>query len=152
MCRDQAACGPGSAGEIAANDNACGGTCSSVTFACPASGSYTVLVGNQASDSSDDITPGASTGSFPLTVPVAGEGFIGATLEGIDENGAPFDILIADIETDPDDPSGTRIVGDLAQSCSSARGGRTWTFILRRGVITPSHFLNNQLDTVWRAE
>ena len=106
VCRDQAACGPGSAGEIAANDNACGGTCSSVTFACPASGSYTVLVGNQASDSSDDITPGASTGSFPLTVPVAGEGFIGATLEGIDENGAPFDILIADIETDPDDPSG----------------------------------------------
>lgn len=53
---------------------------------------------------------------------------------------------------DPDDPSGTRIVGDQAQSWSSARGGRTWTFILGRGVITPSHFLNNQLDTVWLAE
>jgi len=38
------------------------------------------------------------------------------------------------LRVEPDDPSGTRIVGDLAQSWSSARDGRTWTFILRRGV------------------
>jgi ABC-type transport system substrate-binding protein len=127
------------------------------------------------------------------------------------------------LRVDPDDPTGTKIVGDLAESWSSARNGRTWTFTLRRGVkfhdgseltapdvrasydkiifppagvasnrkgeyvvveavekrlldeevhyiftfqwhrivphnarlkgwtITPSHFLNNQLDTVWVA-
>ena len=48
------------------------------------------------------------------------------------------------LRVDPDDPSGTKIVGDLAESWSSAPTGRTWTF-------TPSHFLNNQLDTVWLA-
>ena len=106
VCSGQAACGHGAPGEIAENDNACGGTCSLATFACPASGAYTVLVGNQRSDSTDDITPAASTGTFPLTVPVSGAGYIGATLQGIDENGAPFDILINDIETDPTDPSG----------------------------------------------
>jgi len=38
------------------------------------------------------------------------------------------------LRVDPDDPSGTKIVGDLAESWSSARNGRAWTFTLRRGV------------------
>jgi peptide/nickel transport system substrate-binding protein len=38
------------------------------------------------------------------------------------------------LRVDPDDPTGTRIVGDLAESWSSARGGRTWTFNIRKGV------------------
>jgi len=38
------------------------------------------------------------------------------------------------LRVDPDDPSGTRIVGDLAESWSSAANGRTWTFKIRRGV------------------
>ena len=38
------------------------------------------------------------------------------------------------LRVDPDDPTGTKIVGDLAESWSSARNGRTWTFTLRRGV------------------
>jgi len=38
------------------------------------------------------------------------------------------------MRVDPDDPSGTKIVGDLAESWSSAAGGRTWTFKIRRGV------------------
>jgi len=41
------------------------------------------------------------------------------------------------LRVDPDDPSGTKIVGDLAES--------------RPDAATPSHFLNNQLDTVWLA-
>lgn len=35
------------------------------------------------------------------------------------------------LRVDPDDPTGTKIVGDLAESWSSARTGRTWTFSLR---------------------
>jgi peptide/nickel transport system substrate-binding protein len=38
------------------------------------------------------------------------------------------------LRVDPDDPSGTKIVGDLAESWSSAPNGRTWTFKIRRGV------------------
>jgi peptide/nickel transport system substrate-binding protein len=38
------------------------------------------------------------------------------------------------LRVDPNDPSGTRIVGDLAESWSSAANGRTWTFKIRRGV------------------
>jgi peptide/nickel transport system substrate-binding protein len=41
------------------------------------------------------------------------------------------------LRVDSDDPSGTKIVGDLAES--------------RPDAATPSHFLNNQLDTVWLA-
>jgi peptide/nickel transport system substrate-binding protein len=84
------------------------------------------------------------------------------------------------LRVDPDDPSGTKLVGDLAESWSSAANGRTWTLKIRRGVkfhdggradgarreglvrqdrlsrlsgwtITSSHFLNNQLDAVWLA-
>src|SRR5262249_4573936 len=100
--------------EIAENDDACGGTCSSATFACPASGFYTVLVGNQSSDDASNITPAASTGSFPLTTPIAGTGFIGATLEGIDDSGTSFDIPIDDIEVDPGDPSGEILLYTLS--------------------------------------
>src|SRR5947207_6925538 len=38
------------------------------------------------------------------------------------------------LRVDPADPSGTRIVGDLAESWSSGANGRTWTFKIRRGV------------------
>jgi ABC-type transport system substrate-binding protein len=38
------------------------------------------------------------------------------------------------LRVDPDDPTGTKIVGDLAESWASARNGRTWTFNLRRAV------------------
>src|SRR5215470_1926335 len=114
VCSDQSACGPGSAAEIAENDNACGGTCSSATFTCPASGFYTVLVANQSSDDGSDITPAASTGSFPLTTPIAGADFIGATLEGIDGSGNSFDIHIDDIEVDPGDPSGEILLYTLS--------------------------------------
>jgi peptide/nickel transport system substrate-binding protein len=39
------------------------------------------------------------------------------------------------LRVDPDDPTGTRIVGDLAESWSSARSGRTWTFNIRKGGV-----------------
>jgi len=38
------------------------------------------------------------------------------------------------LRVDPDDPTGTKIVGDLAESWASARNGRAWTFNLRRAV------------------
>ena len=38
------------------------------------------------------------------------------------------------LRVDLDDPSGTKIVGDLAESWSSAPNGRTWTFKICRGV------------------
>jgi len=119
VCSGQAACGPRSSAEIASNDNACGSTCSSATFACPVSGSYTVLVGNQVSNATDDILPAASTGTFPLTVPLSGSGFIGATLQGIDEQGTPFDILIGDIHADAGDPSGEILLYTLLAKDSS---------------------------------
>ena len=106
VCGGQAACGPGSPPEIAVSDKACHDTCPSVTFACPASGAYTVLVGHRKKNATDDIAPVASRGTFPLTVPVSGIGFIGATLEGVDEHGASFDIVIGDVEADASDPSG----------------------------------------------
>lgn len=37
------------------------------------------------------------------------------------------------LRVDPDDPSGTKLVGDLAETWSGAPNERTWTFI-RRGV------------------
>ena len=45
---------------------------------------------------------------------------------------APHDNTL--LRVDPDDPTGTKIVGDLAESWSSARNGQTWTFKLRQGV------------------
>ena len=38
------------------------------------------------------------------------------------------------LRVDPDDPSATKIIGDLAESWTSAHNGRTWTFKIRRGV------------------
>jgi peptide/nickel transport system substrate-binding protein len=38
------------------------------------------------------------------------------------------------LRVDPDDPSGTKLVGDLAEWWSSAANGRTWTFKIHRGV------------------
>ena len=38
------------------------------------------------------------------------------------------------LRVDPDDPSATKIVGDIAESWSSSPNGRTWTFKIRRGV------------------
>jgi peptide/nickel transport system substrate-binding protein len=38
------------------------------------------------------------------------------------------------LRVDPDDSSGTKIVGDLAEAWSGAPNGRTWTFKIRRGV------------------
>jgi peptide/nickel transport system substrate-binding protein len=46
------------------------------------------------------------------------------------------------LRVDPEDPTGTKLVGDLAETWSGAPNGRTWTFKVRRGV---------QLDTVWLA-
>jgi ABC-type transport system substrate-binding protein len=95
---------------------------------------------------------------------------------------------------DPTDRTGTKVIGDLAESWTIAKDGRTYTFELRRGVkfhdgsdvrdferrlldeeahyfytlqwhriiphsakihswtVTPSHFVNNQLDGVWLSE
>ena len=38
------------------------------------------------------------------------------------------------LRVDPEDPSGTKIVGDIAESWSSSPNGRAWTFKIRRGV------------------
>src|SRR5215831_5454817 len=38
------------------------------------------------------------------------------------------------LRVDPTDRTATRIVGDLAESWSASRDGRTYTFTLRRGV------------------
>jgi ABC-type transport system substrate-binding protein len=38
------------------------------------------------------------------------------------------------LRVDPDDPSGTKLVGDLGETWSGAPNGRTWTFKIRRGV------------------
>jgi catechol 2,3-dioxygenase-like lactoylglutathione lyase family enzyme len=95
-----------SAAAIAANDDACGSSGSSVSFACPAGGSYTILVGNHDSQQHASITPAAATGPFPLTYPVSGMDFIGATLFGVDAAGNEIEFLVNDIELDPESPSG----------------------------------------------
>jgi peptide/nickel transport system substrate-binding protein len=38
------------------------------------------------------------------------------------------------LRVDPEDPTGTKLVGDLAETWSGAPNGRTWTFKVRRGV------------------
>ena len=38
------------------------------------------------------------------------------------------------LRVDPEDPTGTKLVGDLAETWSGAPNGRTWTFKIRRGV------------------
>jgi len=83
------------------------------------------------------------------------------------------------LRVDPFDRTGTKIIGDLAESWTIAGDKRSYTFKLRQRLydeevhyihtfqwhriiphlakvrgftVTPSHYLNNQLDTVWLSE
>jgi peptide/nickel transport system substrate-binding protein len=99
------------------------------------------------------------------------------------------------LRVDPNDRTGTKFIGDLAESWTASPDKRTYTFKIRQGVkfhdgslltardvkrlydeevhyihtfqwqrivphlakvrgwtITPSHYLNQQLDTVWLSE
>ena len=66
------------------------------------------------------------------------------------------------LRSDPNDRSGTKIVPDLAESWTASSDGRVYTLQQHRIIphsakvkgwtVTPSHVLNNQLDTVWLAE
>ncbi|MBM3821178.1 MAG: hypothetical protein FJW14_19475, partial [Acidimicrobiia bacterium] len=38
------------------------------------------------------------------------------------------------LRTDPNDPTGTKVIGDLAESWTVGSGGRVYTFKLRKGV------------------
>jgi ADYC domain-containing protein/pentapeptide repeat protein len=77
----------------------------SVSFHCP--GDYSVFT-------SVDVVPAASSGTFPLTTPISGFGFIGATFIGVDADGAAFEIHVDDIEPDPVDASGETLLYTLS--------------------------------------
>jgi hypothetical protein len=102
VCRNREACGPGSPGQIVAADDTAGDVCAQASFQCPGSGEYTVLVANKHSDDRAPIAPVASTGTFPLTVKVSGEGLVGSTMSGVDADGDSFEVLIAAADRDPE--------------------------------------------------
>jgi hypothetical protein len=101
-CAGRAACTAAEA--LASVDDSCAGGAARASFTCPAGGEYTVLVGAKEAGGALDATPAAAPGSFPLTTPISGAEFVGATFIGVDDAGVEHTIMIDEVAPDPGDP------------------------------------------------
>ena len=98
VCAGETACDFGGAGLLGSNDDSCG-LCSQVSFVCPGSGSFSVLLAPYYSAADASLAVGASSGAFPhINRYLEGPELTGRIIQAEYSDGSVHDYRIGDVQ------------------------------------------------------